>query len=68
MIDRFRWVPGFPSPFKARLPGLFNEEALRLMGESWPSRTFTPMGTGALQIEPDPGNSGVFSVYNYTEI
>jgi putative transposase len=31
-----------------------------------PNRIFAPIGTGVLQIAPDPGKTGVFSVYYYT--
>jgi hypothetical protein len=38
---------------------------LRLKREFRPSRISAPTGTGAIQIAPDPGKPGVFSVYNY---
>lgn len=43
------------------LPHVDNEKALRLMGEFQPSRISAPTGTGALQITPDPGKTGIFS-------
>jgi hypothetical protein len=63
--DRTRCASGFPGSLETSLPGSLHEGALRLKGEFRPSRISAPTGTGAIQIAPDPGKPGVFSVYNY---
>ena len=42
----------------------FNEKTLRLMEGFRPFQISASTDTGALQIAPDPGKSGMFSVYN----
>jgi hypothetical protein len=64
--DRIRCASCFPGSLETSLLGSFHKEALRFMGEFQPFWISAPMSTGALQIDPDPGKPGVFSVYNYT--
>jgi hypothetical protein len=64
--DSTRCASGFFDLLEISLPGSLHEGVLQLIREFRPSRISAPTGTGALQIAPDPGKPGVFSVYNYT--
>jgi hypothetical protein len=63
--DRTRYASDFPGLLETSLPGSLHEGSLRLMKEFRPFWISAPTITGVLQIAPDPGKRGVFSVYNY---